>query len=144
MRRQCGFLSVLLFVLLGACGGGQPSPAPADGHRLTASDGSFTVTAPKGWSAHQNQAQDPIVLVAQGTNKVNQLLVSGFEGKDEAENNAIFAVTGLIDSGTECKRTELEGNLVFDCPGNRSGHALPQALLPDRTRKQQLPCASAD
>ena len=130
MRRQGVFLSVLLVMTLCACGGAQPSPAPAHGQRLTASDGSFTMTVPKGWSAHESQAQDPIVLVAPGTNKVNQLLVSEFEGKDEAENNAIFAVTGLLDGGTECKRTKPASNLVFDCAGNYQGMPYRKLFFP--------------
>ena len=88
------------------------------------------MTVPKGWSAHKEQEQNPIVLVAQGSNKVNQLLVSEFEGKGEAQNNAIFTVTGLLDGGTECKRTKLESNLVFDCAGNYQGMPYRNLFFP--------------
>ncbi|MDX6277015.1 MAG: hypothetical protein QOJ72_1143, partial [Nocardioidaceae bacterium] len=70
------------------------------------------------------------ILVAQGSDRVDQLLVSKFDGEQKAEDEAVFTVTGLADTGVECKRTRLHQTLVYDCPGTYQSKSYRRLFFP--------------
>lgn len=111
--RKTSILATTIVLGLSACG--TSGSANSSAGSLKAIDGSFTIVAPSGWKATTEAVPKPVVLVAQGAQKANQLLVSRFDRAKSAEDKAIFAVTGLIDRGTDCRRTKLDKRTVFDC-----------------------------
>jgi hypothetical protein len=131
VRRHLVLLAVAAVATLAACGGSDSaSKHTTHAGSLTASDHSFSLKAPKGWNRLPKVEQPPIVLVAQGSNQVEQLIVDAFAGKDEAESNATYTVAGLSGSGAQCKRTKLESKLVFDCGGTYQGAAYRKLFFP--------------
>jgi hypothetical protein len=138
-------LAVLLLavVALAGCGDGSAgtepdgATAPSDGGAATieATDGSFSLEVPAGWSSQEQFLRDTVVVAAQGEDEVDQLLVSTFSQSRGAEDQAIFTATGLADNGVACKRLEAstafgDARLVFDCPQEADGSTVRRLFLP--------------
>ncbi|MCW2845697.1 MAG: hypothetical protein JWN22_3613 [Nocardioides sp.] len=138
-------LAVLCFgvVALVGCGSGSDdtegdgtaASGDAGAATIEATDGSFSLEVPDGWSSQDQFLQGPVVVAAQGQDEVDQLLVSAFPQPGGAEDQAIFTATGLADSGITCKRLEDstafgDARLVFDCPQDADGSTVRRLLLP--------------
>lgn len=93
----------------------------AEGGRVSTEDGVASLEIPKGWAEAGVELDGPVVLVASSkADPFEQVLVSSFPKKGDAEDAAIFSSTGMTRSGGTC--TRLEGDrtfgkphLVFDC-----------------------------
>lgn len=139
-------LPVLVVLALTGCGSGaddRPGATPGTGGpsdtsgagAVEATDGSFSLRLPAGWSSREQFLRDPVVVAAQGRDEVDQLLVSTFEDPGGAEDQAIYTATGLADSGIVCTRLEDSTaygapRLVFDCPQTAHGSTVRKLFLP--------------
>lgn len=136
-RRLCLLTSAVL--LLAGC---SDSPDPADDTddaaagslRLEATDGSFTVDVPDDWEMLE---VDPgqIVLAAQGSDPLDQLVVTTHESVEAATDEAVSVTAGLAGRGIACERLDDatvygEGRLLFDCPQETEDGPVRRVFVP--------------
>ncbi len=126
----------------GSSGASSPNPsAPSKAgggqtQRLEAADRSFTIEVPKSWKNRPELAKNKTVIAAQGTEEtLDQLIVTSYATAPEAEDEAVFVVTGLSGSGTACERLEKSTafggqRLVFDCPSETEGTKYRRLFFP--------------
>ena len=127
-----------LVAVLTGCASGSPDAAAEPGpgqRRLTASDDSFTVDVPDSWAAREQYLRDHVVVAAQGEDRIDQLLVSTFDGAGAAEDQAIYTAAGLAGGGIACRRLEQspafgDPRLVFDCPQQADGSTVRRLFVP--------------
>jgi hypothetical protein len=126
----------LAALLLAGCSGSSDDPAdpPAGGQELTAQDDSFTLTVPGDWEAIDTD-QEPVVLAAQGSDPLDQLIVSAFPSVEAAEEQAVSITAGLAGQDVACERLEDsdvygEPRLLFDCPGQAADGTARRVLVP--------------
>lgn len=141
MTRGVVLLIAAMLVLTGCASGTAhravtDDPGAGEGnHRIAATDGSFTIEVPQDWTSQEEYLQAPVVVAAQGQDKVDQLLVTVFDDVNAAENQAIYTATGLADSNIICKRQEDstafgDARLVFDCPQKADGSTVRKLFIP--------------
>ena len=142
MTRRLALLLATMVVLTGCSpddavvrdASDKPSVGEGD-HRIAATDGSFTIEVPEDWTSLDESIQSPIVVAAQGEDKVDQLIISVFDDVEGAQDQAIFTAAGLADGNIICKRLEDstvfgDARLVFDCPQQFEGSTVRKLFIP--------------
>jgi len=127
MTRTLATLAASLLVptlLLSACGGddedGNDGGESISG-RVTTADGAISLKLPDGWENADAQLDGPVVFAANQVGDENQqVIISSFPKRGEAEDAAIFAATGVVQQGATCKRVEKDrtfgaAHVVIDC-----------------------------
>ncbi|MGJ9414264.1 hypothetical protein ACHAAC_16295 [Aeromicrobium sp. CF4.19] len=138
---------VVLLVFLAACGGpaastgdddpaadsadtSDPTDAP-DTTTLVSADGAVSAEVPAGWVEPELEVTGPVALVAQSEeDELDQLIVNTYTEPGAAEEQAISITAGLASSDVSCERTELDGQLLFDCPEDQDGGTVRRMYAP--------------
>src|SRR3954453_10583490 len=77
----------------------QSATAGPGKHVISSADGSISVTTPDDWASQPENVKDPIVIVAQGEDRINQIVVSRFDGANTAEDESLYNATGMASGG---------------------------------------------
>lgn len=109
---------------------GDAAGTATEGTVLESADRSFTVELPADWESVDVGGAD-VSLAAQGPVSTDQVVVSSFEQRQGAEDQALFfAVETTKQSGRQCERRELDGAFVFECPFDEAGKEYRKLLFP--------------
>lgn len=69
------------------------------------------------------------MLVAQGADLIEQLIVTREDGTTDAYDNALFTVTGLTSDGADCQPTTIEDHESFVCSEDFDGQTFHRVFV---------------
>lgn len=125
-------LLLVTVLLAGGCSSREESEPEAPTKAVAATDGSFEVAVPEGWTTMGPSLAGDVVVAERDPGGRTRLVASHEDGEVGAEQRAITAAGRLSGDGVFCERldgdeTFGEPHLVFDCP---LGEGLRQLLVP--------------
>jgi hypothetical protein len=137
MRRLGALLGLCLAVSLTGCSdaGEEPAADPRAGWQtVTATDDTFSLQLPPGWTSDEEFLERPVVVAMRGETGGDRVRASSYLDELRAEGAAIDAAGILAGSNVFCERldgTEVFGEprVVFDCPRERPGQPTSRRLL---------------
>ncbi len=134
--------TAVLVLALGGCSGGDgpadataadtaaEDTATASTTPVSSPDGLVTVDLPEGWTESEDELAETVAIAAQGTDPLDQVVVTTFGSLEAAEQQAESTTAGLASDDIACERVELAGNAAFDCPEDVDGETVRRVLVP--------------
>lgn len=92
-----------------------PTPKVVDGS-ITATDKSFALTVPSGWTSPKRGVPSPFVVALQDqTAPTDQVLISSFASPTDADDAAQRTASGLAAQKVACDPGTVGGRKLIDC-----------------------------